>query len=128
MKRLYFIFFLLIILLITLKFPSYAIYDPLSVPNNKFGIHIIDENDLDNAATLVNSTGGDWGYITMVITKNDQNINKWQNIFTRMKELHLIPLIRLATKLHNQVWEKPTLQEVPVWAEFLNSLNWPVKN
>lgn len=105
-----------------------AIVDPLSVPNNKFGIHIIDENDLDNAAKLVNSSGGDWGYITIVITENDRNLDKWQKIFDKMRHLHLIPLVRLATILESSVWQKPELEEVPSWAQFLDQLNWVTKN
>jgi hypothetical protein len=105
-----------------------AIYDPLSVPNNKYGIHIVDENDLDNAAKLVNSSGGDWGYVTMVIRENDRIVEKWQNIFGRMQQLHLIPLIRLATNLEGDVWRKPKLSDVQNWADFLSQLNWITKN
>ncbi|MCJ7740194.1 hypothetical protein MUP32_02635 [Candidatus Microgenomates bacterium] len=105
-----------------------ALENPLAVPNNKYGIHIIDENDLDNAAALVNSSGGDWGYVTMVITQNDRNPKKWQNIFNRMKGLHLIPIIRLATGLENNVWKKPQVEEAVPWADFLNSLDWVINN
>ena len=76
-----------------------AIYDPLSQPNNRFGIHIIDENDLQDAANLVNSSGGDWGYVKIVIREDDRNLEKWQAIFDRMRKMHLIPLVRLATKV-----------------------------
>lgn len=106
----------------------FAIVDPLSLPNNKFGIHITDENDLDNAANLVNSTGGDWGYVTIVIPENDRNADKWQKIFDRMKELHLIPLIRLATTMESDFWQKPKLEEAFPWADFLSQLNWVTKN
>lgn len=54
-----------------------AVYDPLSVANNRFGIHIVNISDLEDAAKLVNSAGGDWGYVTLVITKNDRNTPKW---------------------------------------------------
>ncbi|MCL4339462.1 hypothetical protein M1271_07350 [Patescibacteria group bacterium] len=106
----------------------YAIYDPLSLPNNKYGIHIIDENDMDNAAKLVNSAGGDWGYVTMVITQNDRDTDKWNKIFDQLRNLHLIPIIRLATFLNGYYWEKPTLDQVLPWAQFLNRLHWVVKN
>ncbi len=47
---------------------AYAIVNPLSVPNNRFGIHIItaSPDESSPAATLVN-TNGDWGYITVLI-------------------------------------------------------------
>ncbi len=123
-------FCLLFVLLFSVLQPTSvsAIENPLAVPNNKYGIHIIDENDLENAAALVNSSGGDWGYVTMVITQNDRNTEKWQNIFNRMKRLHLIPIIRLATGLENDVWKKPQVEEAVPWADFLNSLNWVIKN
>ena len=52
-----------------------AIVDPLTFPNNRFGIHITDENDLAEAAELVNGGGGEWGYVTVVIRQDDQNID-----------------------------------------------------
>ena len=108
--------------------PTFAITDPLEVPNNKYGIHIIDENDLENAASLVNSSNGSWGYVTMVITEDDRKVDKWQAIFDRMKKYKLIPIIRLATKLTGSNWMKPNDTEIEYWADFLNSLSWPVKN
>jgi len=105
-----------------------AIYDPLSVPNNKYGIHIIDENDLNDAANLVNSTGGDWGYVTFVITENDRDLLKWQTIFDKLSNLHLIPIVRLATHLENNSWVKPNIKEAQIWADFLTNLYWVVKN
>lgn len=122
--------FLLIFLIFLFSFLNTvnAIYDPLSVPNNKFGIHIIDENDLENAADLVNSSGGAWGYVTMVVTENDRMLSKWQNIFSRMEKHHLIPILRLATSLDGNVWKKPKIDDADSWADFLSQLSWPVKN
>jgi len=107
---------------------TYAIVDPLSTPNNKYGIHIIDENDLEDASSLVNSNGGDWGYVTLVIREDERNTLKWQTTFDKMRTLHLIPLVRLATKQTNSHWEKPDINAVNDWVDFLNSLNWVVKN
>lgn len=121
------LFSLFVIFILSVK-PVLAIFDPLSVPNNKFGIHIIDENDLVSASHLVNSSGGDWGYVTMVITENDKNIAKWSAIFKSMQKLHLIPVIRLATKVKSDFWETPSLTQADSWAEFLNALPWPAKN
>lgn len=38
---------------------GYSLYDPSSVPNNSFGIHIANIQDLEDAAKLVNSGGSD---------------------------------------------------------------------
>ncbi len=54
--------------------PAYAIYDPLSVSNNRFGIHILNPSEVEKAAELVNSSGGDWGYVTIPIRANDRDL------------------------------------------------------
>ncbi len=105
-----------------------AVYEPNSQPNNRFGIHIISEADLDNAAKLVNSNGGQWGYVTMVITEDERQLDRWQAVFRQLNRLKLIPIIRLATKAENNHWKKPELNQAPVWAEFLNQLPWPTQN
>jgi hypothetical protein len=96
--------------------------------NNKFGIHIIDESDLEDAAALVNSNGGEWGYVTIVIREDERDASRWQKIFNEMRRLKLIPIIRIATKLDGPNWEAPKEEEAVNWAGFFNSLNWPVKN
>ncbi|MFH1561167.1 MAG: hypothetical protein ABID04_01135 [Patescibacteria group bacterium] len=98
--------------------------------NNKFGIHlaVASEEDLLDAAKLVNSSGGDWGYLTLVIQENDRDPNKWQAVFDQMRELHLVPIVRLATFAEGGYWHRPSPEDASGWAEFLNSLNWVVKN
>ncbi|MAG59465.1 hypothetical protein CMO96_01605 [Candidatus Woesebacteria bacterium] len=105
-----------------------AVVDPRTAANNIHGIHVIDENDLDDASKLVNSSGGEWGYVTIVIREDDQNLDKWQKTFDRMRELHLIPLVRLATKPEGNSWAKPTKESADDWVKFLSSLNWVVEN
>jgi hypothetical protein len=95
---------------------------------NKFGIHILETNEVDQAAGLVNSNGGDWGWVTMVLRINDQDQEKWQNFFDDCREKHLVPLIRLATEIEEEAWRKPTRADINQLANFLNSLNWPAKN
>jgi len=98
--------------------------------NNKFGIHlaVAETQDIIDAAKLVNSSGGDWGYVTLVIQENDRNKQKWQEVFDNLRELRLIPIIRLATKPEGEVWVRPTKDEINNWVNFLNSLNWVIKN
>ncbi len=105
-----------------------AVSDPTSQPNNKFGIHIADPVDLEDAAALVNSSGGDWGYVTFVVQKGERDYRRWQKVFDRMRELHLIPIVRIATRGLGEIWEKPSFGEIDGWVTFLNSLNWVVKN
>lgn len=124
----YFNLTLIIIFLSFFTKLAFAIVDPLSRPNNQFGIHIIDENDLNNAATLVNSNGGDWGYVTLVIPDTDFKLSKWKDIFIRLRKLHLIPLVRLATHVENGAWAIPKKGDAFRWTEFLSQMPWPVMN
>ncbi|MDO8550916.1 MAG: hypothetical protein Q7S39_12315, partial [Ignavibacteria bacterium] len=78
-----------------------AIYDPTIVPNNKVGMHIVDTSDLGDIAKLVNSNGGDWGYVTIVLSDGERNHDRWQLLFDEMRRRHLVPIIRLATHAEN---------------------------
>lgn len=120
--------FLFLLIFFLFKTPLYAIEDPQKVSNNKYGIDIVDENDLLDASFLVNSSGGDWGYVTIVMPENERKIDKWNAIFEKMSELHLIPIVRLATHVEGTAWIVPQKEEANVWADFLNSLKWPIKN
>jgi len=120
--------FLTAIILFFFPTQIYAIYDPLSVPNNRFGIHIADPNDISETNTLVNSSQGDWGYITVVIQDNDLNHDKWQEFFNIMRRKHIIPIVRLATHPTGDAWSVPQEVDVDKWVNFLKNLTWPITN
>lgn len=108
-----------------------AVENPFSSFNNKFGIHILFPEELSQAADLVNSNGGDWGYVIIPIQSGDQDLVKWQLFMNSAKRNHLIPIIRLATEgdyFNTKVWRKPDENDIVDFANFLNSLEWPVKN
>lgn len=117
----------LFLLLVSFR-PSFAVYEPSSVPNNTYGIHIVEPNDLPDAARLVNTSGGDWGYVTLVIQQTQRDTAQWQKTFDEMRRLHLIPIVRIASRPVGETWEKPSLGDIDGWVSFLNSLNWVVKN
>jgi hypothetical protein len=119
---------LLPLLFFVLAKPAYAITDPLTVPNNKFGIHIHDANDLIDASNLVNSSGGDWGYVTLVIRDDERNLAQWQEVFNKMRRMHLIPIVRIASRMGNANWQKADTDQTDDWIAFLKSLSWPTKN
>lgn len=98
--------------------------------NNIYGIHLAQPHleDLKKVKELVNSNGGDWGYVTLVIQENDRDKNKWQGIFDLLRQYHLIPIIRLATKPEGDNWKRPKIEDISEWVSFLDSLNWVVKN
>lgn len=111
--------------------PSYAIEDPFSKPNNKIGIHILFTTELQDAANLINTNGGDWGYVTIPIQSTDRDLKKWQEFMYLCKKHHVIPLIRLSTTNdpdNTAIWKKPELNDIIESANFLNQLDWPTKN
>ncbi len=120
----------LLILLVFLFFANNVLAYSPQTPNNKFGIHLAQPHleDLEKANELVNSNGGDWGYVTLVIQENDRDKGKWQEIFDKMRELHLIPIIRLATIAQGNQWRRPQKEDAESWVEFLNSLHWVIKD
>lgn len=107
---------------------AWAIYDPLSVSNNKYGIHVIDPTDIANVEELVNSSGGSWGYVKVVIPETDRNTEKWDPIFREFRRRKLIPIVRIASKSIEDYWDIPTEQSIADWPAFLNSLSWPTAN
>lgn len=127
-----FIFFLTLILsFFSLNFPrpvSGAELAGFEGKANKFGIHILEPSDLGKAQELVNSSGGDWGWVTIVIRDDDLSFDKWQGFMDQCREMHLIPIVRTATHNENGYWVKPKLEDAQKWADFLGSLNWPVKD
>jgi len=132
MKRFFltlcFISFCVLFLLVN---SCFAIENPLSLPNNKVGVHILFPSEINLATNLVNGGGGDWGYVAIPIQAGDKNLEKWQKFMNDAKKLHIIPIIRLATEgdyFNTVVWKKPTEEDILDFANFLNSLAWPVEN
>ncbi len=127
-----YLFILLTFVLLLVVAPSaLAASSPFDHPNNKFGVHILFPSELADAAKLVNSNGGDWGYVTIPIQSGDKNRDKWQDFFDQCRKLHIIPIIRLATEgdyFNTAVWRKPNFLDVLDFANFLSDLSWPTKN
>ncbi len=100
------------------------------VDNNIFGMHssVTTEQELTEIAQLVNSSGGSWGYVTVVIQETDRDTGKWTTLFNKMSELKLIPIVRLATQAQGSNWKRPTTTDASSWADFLDSLPWPTKD
>src|SRR5258706_9781542 len=96
----------------------FAIYDPGTVSNNRFGMHIVDTSDLDKVSKVINSNTGDWGYVTLVIQKGERDTRRWQAVMDKMRELHLIPIVRIASAPVGEVWEKPSVDEIDGWVSF----------
>ena len=130
MKKIILVLYLQLLSLVFAS-PTLAVENPLNVANNKVGIHILFDNELKDASTLVNSSHGDWGYVTIVIQAGDKDLTKWQAFMDNAKRNHVIPIVRLATEgdfFNTEVWRKPTETDIIDFANFLDSLDWPIKN
>ncbi len=92
--------------------------------NNKFGLYVYStENFLKKADELVNSNGGDWGYVLIPYNVRDYDKNKWIKIFDLLSKKHLIPIIQL-WDVNLESYEAETKSA----AKFLNGFPWPIKN
>jgi hypothetical protein len=108
---------------------SYAIYDPLSVPNNKVGIHILFPDEVEPASKIVNNEGrGEWGYVTVPIQGSDRDRAKWQKFLDQCKEKKIIPIVRVATVPEGSNWAQPNNFDLVDFANFLGDLSWPTAN
>lgn len=94
-------------------------------PNNKFGLYIYGEvgDYFEIAQNLVNSNGGDWGYVLIPFNVKDRDEDKWNKVFTKLTEKRLIPIIQLHD-IDLDKYQKQTEQS----AEFLDQFLWPIKN
>lgn len=109
--------------------PVLAIYDPLSVPNNKIGIHILFPDEIEPASKIINNNGkAQWGYVTIPIQATDRDRKKWQLFFDQCKNNKVIPIVRVATVAEGSNWQEPNNFDLVDFANFLGDLNWPTTN
>lgn len=92
--------------------------------NNKFGLYIYAENRnyFELAQNLVNSNGGDWGYVLIPFNVKDRDFDRWDRVFEQTRNKHLIPII--------QLWDVDTddyKDQTVEAAKFLNNFIWPIK-
>ncbi|MBU0650113.1 hypothetical protein KJ605_01535 [Patescibacteria group bacterium] len=107
-----------------IEYMSYPNDSSFTKPNNKFGLYIYAEEErfFKLADELVNSRGGDWGYVLIPYNVKDRDDSKWRRVFADLTKRHLIPII--------QLWDINTTDyknDTKKAAEFLNSFLWPVR-
>lgn len=99
--------------------------DIFASDKNIFGLHLTQISDINLAKNIINSSGGDWGYVTIVLPLNQMDQNAWQDFFNNCRLFHLIPIVRLATIIDNGQWKQPSLPDIDNLVSFLHALNWP---
>lgn len=107
---------------------SSAFYDPREVENNKFGVHVLFDYEVEQASKLVNSNNGEWGWLVVPIQSTDRDLIKWQKFMDECKKHRIIPILRIATFAKEDYWTKGHWYEEVDFANFLDSLNWPIEN
>lgn len=92
--------------------------------NNKFGLYVYAEvaDYFDLAEELVNSNGGEWGYVLIPYNMTDRDTGKWGRVFRELTEKKLIPIIQL-----NAVDTDDYEDQTEDAAKFLNQFLWPIK-
>lgn len=115
------IFLILLVLSLILPQKSQA------TNHNIFGLHLTQLSDLGKAEPIINSQGGDWGWVTIVLAKKDLDKTAWQDFFNLCRVKHIQPIIRLATVSQGASWARPERSDIDNFANFLNELNWPTK-
>ncbi len=118
--------FVIILLYLYLLFIFFT--KPILASDNIFGLHLTQTQDLLKAKDIINSSNGDWGWITLVIRIDQLDHQTWQDFFDNCRKFHLIPIIRLATIADKDNWKIPQNSDIDNLVNFLNSLNWPTKN
>lgn len=107
-----------------IEYVYYTHDNPLWKENNKFGLYIYaEEKDFfEIAQKLVNSNGGEWGYVLIPYSVKDYDTKKWARVFDQLIKKKLIPVI--------QLWNVDVdnyQEETRKSAEFLNKFIWPIK-
>lgn len=108
----------------TIEYMYYSHSDPLWEPNNKFGIYVYAEvaKFFEIAQNLVNSSGGEWGYVLIPYNVQDHDYDKWFRVFEQLRNKKLIPVIQLWNVDVNDY-----VDQTREAAEFLNRFIWPIK-
>lgn len=106
---------------------NYAYYDgsdPLWKENNKFGLYIYAESGdyFEFAQNLVNSNGGEWGYVLIPYNVKDRDLAKWTKVFEKLANKKLIPIIQL-----HDVDPEKYKEQTRKAADFLDNFLWPIR-
>ena len=89
-KNIYYSFlkfsFIVVAFLFLFSSKTLAIVDPTLKENNKIGMHIFDPGEIDGIEDVVNSNGGEWGYVTVVLREDDRNREKWMEFMKKLRK------------------------------------------
>lgn len=105
-----------------------------SQPNNIVGLNIArlhQPNYIWAAAGVANANGGSWGYLTILLTREDRDNelsgHVLQQVLDRCYETRLQPIVRVGTRydLESGVWDRPDAQDPARWRALFEQVRWP---
>jgi hypothetical protein len=105
-----------------------------SVPNNIVGLNLArrhQPNFIWAASDIVNAGGGAWGYVTILLTREDRDLvtadYELQQLLDRCFEARLQPIVRVATRFDEAtgIWDRPTEDEPGRWRWLFEQVRWP---
>jgi hypothetical protein len=105
--------------------------NPAAVANNPVGVNLVrwwEPHFVNAAAELVNSGGGDWGYVTVVLVDDDRNYpERFQAFLDQCAKLHITPVIRVGTTfdLDAELWKRPEWRDAELWYRYFERMRWP---
>ncbi|MBI5929412.1 MAG: hypothetical protein HY862_08895 [Chloroflexi bacterium] len=115
---------------------------------NKMGVHLLLDDGRNQWPESVwrehleatRQVVGEWGYVTELVRLDDLNVGRWQQFMDICTELHLMPILRLATtgnftsseRTEFLGWAAPQLDKdgtyrstAQKYADFVAKLEWP---
>lgn len=101
--------------------------------NNIVGINVVRWTDppvLRATAELVNSNGGDWGYVTLLVGDDDRREPaRLQRLLDESGRNRLTPILRIATQYDPQrkLWRRPSPYDAHLWRVAFAGLRWPTR-
>jgi len=109
------------------KTVDFAFYDEKPInfePNNKFGLYVYAERQdfFEITSQIVNSNGGEWGYVLIPYNVKDRDYSKWKRVFDDLNRLKLIPVVQL-WDVSLDKYKSETIGA----AKFLDRFDWPIK-
>lgn len=110
---------------VTAAAPAVAVSNNrLGWANNKYGMYSYkDPESVRLTAEVVNSNGGDWGWILFPINIKDYGVDSWNSMFNICRENHLIPIAQIIM----DPGYVPSDDDVEKTADFYNQVKWPTQ-
>ncbi|MCA9958616.1 MAG: hypothetical protein KC443_06265, partial [Anaerolineales bacterium] len=116
---------------------------PIPSQSNKMGIHLLLDDGRNHWPPAIwpehlayaRELVGDWGYVTQLVRLDDLDSDKWQLFMDLCADLHLTPILRLATTYDQTAgwWLAPPPDDnnssythvARQYAQFVAALRWP---